>query len=376
MNLVVITHYITSYRIPTFVALQRKVRRLTLLLSSNLSDPRLHDTGIDVRILPSVLIPRRRRHPNGFVETYKVHVPRGVIPELRSLDPEVIHAHELGLRTLQATIYKSVYRKPMVVHADLSEETERKWGSGRKLFRKMILARADRVAVNGASGARYISSLGYPADRIDRLPFATDVELFSGVQPLWRRDGTRRLLYVGRLIELKGLERLIAALGAYLSLRPHLRAELTLVGSGDRIESIQAVPRPANLALRMTGAIPYEELGEMYAGADALAFPTLGDTWGLVVNEAMSAGLPVLGSTLSQAVTELIDEGKNGWLFDPRSEAEMTGAIARFFDTPDEALPAMGRLAQQTALEITPDNVAQRFVTSCELALSGQRPSP
>ncbi|RPH41800.1 MAG: glycosyltransferase [Burkholderiales bacterium] len=369
MKLAVLTHYITSYRISTFVALKRKVEHLTLLLSSDLSDPKLRDTGIDVRVLPSVLIPRKRRHPNGFVETYSVHVPYGVIGALRSIRPDAIHAHELGLRTLWATGYSAMSGTPMVIHADLSEETEKKWGGGRTMLRKAILARTDRVAVNGASGARYIEGLGYPSDRIDRLPFATDVEKFSSVRPLWRDDGVRRLLYVGRLIELKGLERFIEVLGRYLADRPQLRAELTLVGSGDRVPTIQAVPRPANLELRMPGAIPYEQLGTFYGQADTFVLPTLGDTWGLVVNESMSAGLPVLGSTLAQASLEMIRDGETGWLYDPRSDEQMSAAIGRFFDTPVPTLARMGEQARAVALEITPDRVAQSFVDSCEAAL-------
>lgn len=374
MRLVVLTHYVTSYRISTFAALSRKVD-LTLLLSSHLSDPKLADAGIDVRVLPGLLIARKRRHPNGYVETYQLHVPRGVYGALKSIDPDAIHAHELGLRTMMATAYKAMHKKPMVVHADLSEETERKWGGIRTAVRKFILSRADRVAVNGASGQRYVEGLGFPRDRIDKLPFATDVELFSSVRPLWRQDGKRRLLYVGRLIELKGLEQFIERLGKYLSERPDLWAELMIAGTGDREAAIRAVPRPENLELTMLGAVPYESLGGVYAQADTFVLPTLGDTWGLVVNESMSAGLPVLGSTLSQAAVELVTEGRSGWLFDPRSEQETSAAIGRFFDTPASELPRMGAEARCAALTITPDRVAQAFVDSCELALRQQRQS-
>ncbi len=87
----------------------------------------------------------------------------------------------------------------------------------------------------------------------------------------------------------------------------------------------------------------------------------------------MSAGLPVLGSILSQAAVELVTDGQNGWLFDPRLASDTTAAIGRFFDTPVAELRGMGEKARQTALAITPDRVAQRFVESCELALRQQR---
>ena len=357
MKLAVLTHYITSYRISTFVELAKKVDHLTLVLSSDLSDPRLHETGIDVQILPSIL----------------VHVPYGVNQALNRINPDAIHAHEFGIRTVAATLWKRRRDRPMVIHADLSEQTEQGRGGIRPALRKAILSQTDRVAVNGESGATYIEGLGFPRDRIDFLPFATDVGVFSGVKPLWRRDGVRRMLYVGRLIELKGLEEFIEVVGAYLATRPELQVELTLVGDGDRANLIKAVPRPANFKLVMPGAIEYTQLGAVYAQADCFVFPTLGDTWGMVVNESMAAGLPVMGSVLGQASIELIDEGKNGWLFDPRSRDSMTSALERFFDTPDEQLPAMGEYARSRSIAISPDNVAQRFVDSCQKALEARK---
>ncbi len=92
----------------------------------------------------------------------------------------------------------------------------------------------------------------------------------------------------------------------------------------------------------------------------------------MVVNESMAAGLPVMGSVLGQASVELISEGESGWLFDPRSRDSMTGALQRFLETPDERLPLMGENARAGAVAISPENVAQRFVDSCEKALAAR----
>ena len=70
-----------------------------------------------------------------------------------------------------------------------------------------------------------------------------------------------------------------------------------------------------------------------------MLFPTLSDTWGLVVNEAMAMGLPVLGSVKSQAVTELIEDGVSGWWFDPTSPQDLERAV-------DRALAGFGRDAR------------------------------
>ena len=68
----------------------------------------------------------------------------------------------------------------------------------------------------------------------------------------------------------------------------------------------------------------HERMAEVYAKASLFAFPTLADEWGVVVNEAMAAGLPVLGSIYSQAVEELVEDGVSGWVFRPMNRRKST----------------------------------------------------
>jgi len=107
--------------------------------------------------------------------------------------------------------------------------------------------------------------------------------------------------------------------------------------------------------------LPYEELPRIYSEAGLFVLPTLADTWGVVVNEALAAGLPVLGSMRAQAVTELVDDGKNGWTFEPGRPEEIYSAIDRAMNASCEQLDAMRAHARSTALALTPDDAA-RFI--------------
>src|SRR5215211_554937 len=100
-----------------------------------------------------------------------------------------------------------------------------------------------------------------------------------------------------------------------------------------------------------------------------LVFPTLADEWGLVVNEAMACGLPVLGSTYSQAVEELVEDGTNGWVFRPDSHEATFNALDRALRTPHEVLQGMRESARNKVSELDPDVVAQRVVAACHYAL-------
>jgi len=215
--------------------------------------------------------------------------------------------------------------------------------------------------VNGQSGARYVLATGARPDRITVIPYATD-QLFLDAAP---RDTPERparsLLVVGQLIERKGLEALLAALGRWCERHPAERIQLTLIGDGPLRASLASARRPANLMLATPGAVAYDALPEHYRRADLMLFPTLSDTWGLVVNEAMAMGLPVLGSIKSQAVTELIEDGVTGWCCDPTSPQELDRAIDRALAASGETLAQIAARARVRARQLTPEIVAGRF---------------
>ena len=372
MRLALLTNQIPPYRVATFVALRRKVEQLTVILSENRIAPGLENVDIPIHVAPSLRIPSVRRHDNGYFERYEIHVPVGVIRALRRADPQCVFAAELGLRTLWAVVFRQLYGVALVVHADLSEHTERGRGRLRPLLRRLLLSRVDGVMVNGRSGADYVRSLGVPDRMISMLPYATDVERFGPVQRQPATDDALRVLYVGRLIELKGLEAWIPALGRALARRPGQRVRVTLVGEGDRREAISQLALPPNLDLRLPGAVAYSELPGVYADADVLVMPSLGDTWGLVVSEAMAAGLPVIGSSQTQGVVELVRDGVEGWVFSVEDGASLEAAIERLLDTPPATVATMGEAARRAALALSPEAVADSLLAACRRAVDAR----
>lgn len=376
MNLVFLTNHVSPYRVSTLVELRRLVDRLTVVLSSRDCAPGLPEAGIDVQYLDSLRIPRKRRHENGYVERYEVHVPYGVVGTLSRLNPDVLLCAEMGARTALGTLYARLYGKALVVHADLSEEYELGRGAARKTLRKTLLRAIDRVLVNGRSGARYIASLGYDPARLITLPYATDTDHFGQAVRTAPDDGVLRLLYVGQLIERKGLEPFIRKLSESLATRPGLHVELSLAGSGDQRATLESVPRPANLGLTFHGPVEYGRLAQFYAGFDVFVIPTLSDTWALVVNESMASGLPVLGSRQAQAVEEMVEDGRQGWVFDATSSMSLRDAIERCLDTPRDRIRAMGDAARATALRFSPAHSARQIHTACTQALIERRRPP
>jgi glycosyltransferase involved in cell wall biosynthesis len=136
--------------------------------------------------------------------------------------------------------------------------------------------------------------------------------------------------------------------------------QFVLAGDGPLRNQLERGSVPPNLKLGFLGNVAYRDLPNLYAEAGIFVFPTLADTWGVVVNEALASGLPVLGSVRSQAVEELVEDGRNGWLFQPDKTEQMYNAIDRSLSTSVTTLNTMRRHARATALQLRPDYVADR----------------
>lgn len=364
VRVVLLASFIHSYRVPLFEELGKRVNDLHILVSTILRprDRRPAEwSRLDVEVQHRLSVQRVRRHPGGFDEPFAIHVPYDTLWRLLRYRPDVVIAHEMGPRTLQAILYKLLDRRcRVIVWATVSERNERGRGRLRELARRWILRHADAVLVNGASGERYIRGFGVPVARLYHVPYTAATG--APEHPPARREGLpQRLLYVGQLAERKGLRPFVDALSTWAREHPDREMEFRLVGRGPLRDEVASLALPQNLAVRLLDAIPNDQLPDVYAAADVFCFPTLSDEWGVVVNEALTAGVPVLGSVYSQAVEELITDGATGWLFRPDDTSDMRRALDAALSTPRQRLCRMGRRGQLSIRMLSPDRIAGRI---------------
>lgn len=367
MRVALLTNFVPPYRVPLFRSLGARVEALRILVSTPMEPTRawaVDWSDMDVVAQRTLTLHVRHRHP-GFTEAVALHLPYDTLAQLRRFRPDVVVTAELGARTLLALTYaRALGRCPIVVWATLSERMERGRGAGRRALRRALLRRVDGAFVNGESGARYLRTLGARADTIFRLPQPIDVEAFARAGAARPETAARWLLLVGQLTERKGIAPLVEALRRRATVRPDEQLEVRVVGDGPLRHLLQSPDFPPNLRLDLRGSMPYERLPEEYAQAGILVFPTRADEWGLVVNEALAAGVPVLGSVHAQAVQELVGDGVEGWLFDPESPADFDRALARALETPPARLEEMRRAARARVAALTPEATADRMVAA------------
>lgn len=362
MRVAFLTNCIPPYHMPVLTLLAARHEDFRILVSTPMESNRSWNVdwrGLDVVVQKTLTLRGRWRHPKGFEEPLQVHFPLDTVHQLRRFGPDVVISNELGFRTLLAVLYTKIHRKTrVIVWTEVTEASEHGRGFMRRLLRKALRNNIHAFLALGSGGVQYIRSLAVDEEKIFKLAYTTDVQRFAE-SDLRRPTGERqRLLYVGQLIQRKGLPQFLQALSRWSAEHPTEQVEFILAGEGPLRGSLASTSVPRNLQLTFLGPVAYENLPQLYAAADLFAFPTYIDTWGVVVNEALAAGLPIIGSVYAQAVSELVESGRTGWTFRPDYPEEMYHAIEQSLAAPSEKLDQMRAEARQTALRLTPRVVA------------------
>jgi glycosyltransferase involved in cell wall biosynthesis len=368
-KVVLLTNFVAPYRIPMLEAVAVRVGDLRVWVSTLMETnrPWRPEWGsLRIEVQRSMEFQHLGRHPHGYTEREIVHLPYDTLLRLRRERPDIVVSAEFGARTVQAALYCTASSTPLVIWATVSESSEKGRGRARRLLRRALLPRADAVLVNGRSGARYVRALGAPADRVVMVPYTSALPGIAAGDS-GRREA-RRLLYVGQLIERKGIVPFIVALGRWGRRHPAEQVTLELVGDGPEAARLARVPLPGNVTVRCSGTVAYEQITGAYARAGLFVFPTLADEWGLVVNEAMAAGLPVLGSVYSQAVEELVRDGVSGWVFQPDDPSALDAVLDRTLALEAPELTRVGAAARATVQPLTPELAADRLVQGLRTA--------
>ena len=200
---------------------------------------------------------------------------------------------------------------------------------------RFVLAGVDAVLVETDAMARIVLALGMPAARIVSLCDPGDLSLFSRPPRARGQGDAYRIIHVGDLEPEAGVAELLPCVVAWANRNPDRCVEILWAGEGCLRGVLEAQPLPVNVVQRFPGAVPREELAAMFLECDLLAVPALSDAWTDSVSEAMAAQLPVLGSSRSRTVMELVTHGVTGWVFDPFE----AGAMASAVDLAINALP-------------------------------------
>jgi 1,2-diacylglycerol 3-alpha-glucosyltransferase len=235
---------------------------------------------------------------------------------------------------LAALLWCTRFRVPVVLMSESSrfDEVRRPW---REALKRRIVALSGSALVGGRQHQEYITELGMPVSNIALGYDVVDNDHFRrGAEKARSRSAEERqrlhlpenyFLSSCRFVEKKNVPRLLDAFARYRQATGKTAWDLVLLGDGPlRPQLVELICRLGlSGVVHLPGFVQYEDLPSYYGLAGAFVHASTTEQWGLVVNEAMAAGLPVIVSQRCGCIGELVVSGRNGYSFDPFDPSEL-----------------------------------------------------
>lgn len=288
--------------------------------------------------------------------------------------------------SLAALEWCSACATPAILMSETTEWDEPR-RRGKEYVKAKVISLFDAAVVGGAAHKRYLERLGMKPDSIFFGYDVVDNEFFaSQAMMVRRREAEERerlgvprpfFLASARFVPKKNLHRLLQAYAVYRSRSKPAPWDLVLLGDGKLREGLLAECRNLNVEagknVHFPGFIQYDDLPPYYGLANAFVHASTTEQWGLVVNEAMASGLPVMVSQRCGCAEDLVEDGVNGWAFDPYDVEDITLAMLRMHEMSQAERDRMGEASRTKVGAYDPSTFAQGLSSAVEKAHQSQK---
>ncbi len=271
---------------------------------------------------------------------------RGLWRVLGAYKPDVIIAPGYSLATVKAYAWSRWRRVPYLIWSGSVMQPGRMDAGWRLRQRRWLLKHAAGAVAYGTKAKEYFQALGMPAEKVHIAVNTVDVAFFQRIERCPPAPGDRKVFTtIGYLSPRKHLTRLLEAVRRLAAQRRDFVLEV--IGDGEDRPNLEAYVARHQLEDVVTfhGYRQKEELPAYLSRSCGFLFQTDFDIWGLVLNEAMAAGLPCLASVHAGATHDLIEDGRNGFAVDFADTEDVVARMNWILDHPAEAA-GMGQNAR------------------------------
>ncbi|MDO7840921.1 glycosyltransferase [Sphingomonas immobilis] len=268
---------------------------------------------------------------------------------------------------------------PVIVMSESNRDDGRRVWT-REMVKRILLSLCAAGLAGGRRAAAYLEALGMPADRIATGYDVIDNAYFAAGADAARRTPDLRqslalpdryFLCCARFIAKKNLPFLIDAYARYHVETLAAGAQpwgLVIAGDGEERPAVEARIAAHGLgeAVTLAGFVQYDGLPKYYGLAGAFVLASTTEQWGLVVNEAMASGLPVLVSNRCGSAADLVKDGVNGLTFDPADEGALAARMKQIAEGDGQA---MGSESARIIADWAPERFGASIATLARLVV-------
>jgi glycosyltransferase involved in cell wall biosynthesis len=321
------------------------------------------------------------KHICCFPETSYHHlkpneINKRVFDLLMELKPDFVLAPATPFPEGMAAFHYRLASESRVVMMDDAWDNADHRGKLTKEIKRLIHRNIDAVFIPASSHLAYFSKMGFPEERVIFGIDVIDNDYFSKKAEETCKNETRiresrklpdnYFLFVGRFLPRKGLETLVKAYTNYCRQVRQEPWSLLLVGDGKHVDNIRSLSKDIP-GIIFAGPQFLDSLCQYYALARALIVPSISDPWGLVVNEGMASSLPLIVSKGCGSAKTLVQEGENGWTFEPGDDETLTKLMIKASSLSSDALKEMGRKSQSIISEWSLDRFSDGVLKAIDI---------
>jgi len=353
---VLITNIPNPYRVPLFNELSKQLKNdnihLKIIFANKTYKRRLFqlnesDFQFDYTFLDNEAITVGNNNENTYF-TYK-----GLYQQLKNENPDSIIVSGFSSATVKVFLYSLINRTPYIIWNGSIAKKGRKDSFIRTLQRKLLTHFAKAFIAYGTKAKSYLMSIGAADEKVFIATNTVDTSFFETATNECRQsihnDGLNHFLYLGYLVPRKNVGLLIEIANELKQKRNDFCIDI--IGDGESREQLELKVKNLDLCefVKFHGFKQKNELPSYFANTKALLFQTDFDIWGLVLNEAMAAGVPCLSSANAGASFDLIQNNHNGFVVDYGNMADIIEKINFIIENPEKATE-MGKRASEFML--------------------------
>lgn len=288
---------------------------------------------------------------NGFIKREKRYLfGLGIWNIVNSNDFLVIGGYD-NLSSYQLALCSRIQKKPYFIMID-GLTPDKKVKKNIKFFlKKWIINNSEAIFSNGTLSKEYfVNEFHYDQNKIFNQYLSVDNKAIVDAKSeepeenILKKLGQKKknIIYSGRLLPSKNVSIILDAI-AYLDNYKQYR--LLILGDGPERDNLTKKAKSLGIDMVITGFIKNQkQLFSSYYHGDMLILPTFDDAWGLVVNEAMVAGLPVIVSNKAGCYKDLVKNGANGYTFNPNDPYELSKCISKVYKN---GIYEMGKVSEK-----------------------------
>ena len=295
----------------------------------------------------------------------------GVIKTIREFNPTVVNLTGYYDSASWAVLLYCKIKSIKTVLSNESTAGDHSRNNIKEFIKSLIIRQFDGFFNFGTLSKDYLLSLGGRPDQmlvnlncVDNVALRRIYEKSVENRKIEQQKlglAPKNFIFVGRLIEFKNLFRFLEAFGVAQQ-KTHQDWGVIILGDGALKSDLQDFITKKNIKkVSFQKGVSWQQVPEYLALSDVLVLPSYSEPWGLVVNEAMACGLPVLVSEQCGCAIDLVRNGENGYTFQPELLEEFSEKLLLFMGMKEESLKKMGAISEQIIQEYSPENVGREM---------------